>query len=535
MPKLVRVLSVLAFVCPLAAVATAGPILIVPSDITVETVSAAGRHVSYSVFSTGLPVGEDDRGRPINAICTPPSGSLFPIGTTTVSCYAFDLTGTTTRTFRITVRDSDAPSLFLPDSISVSTTGSGEVVTFTATAEDAINGSVPVTCTPPSGSTFPTGVTFVVCSASDASGNTATGSFTVTVTGSSPPTLVLLDRTEEATGPGGANVSFEGLGEGTDFLFSCSHASGSLFPIGTTVVQCTATSESITLTGSFNVTVVDSTPPVVTVPPPITLEATGSSGAVATFTASATDIVDGVVATTCVPPSGSTFALGVSTVICSATDSHNNTGTASFDVSVFDTTPPVLTLPGDLFAAATSAAGAVVTFAATATDLVDPSVPITCTPPSGSTFPIGITVVQCTASDDSGNTTNGTFSVEVRDVTPPVITSVTATPNVLWPPNHKMVAVVVTVQATDEVDPSPLSRIYFISANEPVDAPGSGSTAPDWQITGLLNVSLRAERTGSGSAGRIYTLYIECLDDAGNRTTATVQVTVPHDQGKRRS
>src|SRR5687768_583567 len=139
-----RFLCFLPFVCLIAASAAAGPILIVPADFTVEATSAAGNFVSFDVVSNGLPVGEDDRGRPIYALCTPPSGSLFPIGTTTVSCFAIDLTGTTTRTFRITVRDSEAPSLSLPDSISTSTLGSGEIVTFTATAEDAINGAVPV-------------------------------------------------------------------------------------------------------------------------------------------------------------------------------------------------------------------------------------------------------------------------------------------------------------------------------------------------------------------------------------------------------
>lgn len=532
--RIARIVSFLPLVSLFAAVATAGPTLIVPDDFTVEARSSAGSHVSFNVVSTGLPIGEDDRGRPVNAICAPPSGSLFPIGATTVSCYAIDLTGTTVRTFRITVRDSEAPALNLPASVATTTTGSSAIVTFSATAEDAINGVVPVTCTPASGSTFATGVTFVTCSASDASGNTATGTFTVTVTGSTPPTLVLLDVTSEATGPSGANVSYEGLGDGSDYVFTCSPTSGSFFPLGTTPVQCTATDGSTTLTGSFDVNVVDTTPPVVSVPTSITVEAASSAGAIATFTAAATDIVDGALATTCAPPSGSTFGLGATTVSCSATDTRGNTGVAYFDVTVVDTTPPVLTLPGDLVAAATSAAGAVVTFIATADDLVDGSVAVTCAPPSGSTFPIGTTVVQCSASDTRGNTASGSFSIEVRDVTPPVITSVTVTPEVLWPANHNMVAVTVTVQATDEVDPTPLSRIYFISSNEAVQAPGTGTTTPDWQITDLLDASLRAERAGSGT-GRVYTLHIECFDDAGNRSTATVRVTVPRDLGKRRS
>ena len=453
--RMLRSLFVMAVVCGIAATAVAGPILNVPADFTVEATSGAGAIVRYVVTSSGQPQGEDEVGRPINAICSPPSGSLFPMGATTVSCLATDLSGTTTRTFRVTVRDAESPLLTLPAPISVSTTSSiGEVVTFITTAEDAINGVVPVTCTPPSGSVFEIGITFVRCSASDASGNTASSSFTVTVAGSATPSLNLLDITTEAAGPSGAEVSFEGLSDGTDFTFVCSAASGSLFPVGVTTVNCTATNGSQTLTGSF-------------------------------------------------------------------------------DVNVVDTTPPVLTLPGDLVVNATGP-GTVVTFTATAVDVVDTSVAVTCAPPSGSAFAVGTTTVQCSAVDDSGNTATDGFSIEVRDVTPPVIVSVTVSPDTLWPPNHQMVPVTVTVHATDEVDPAPFSRIYFVSANEPVQGPGSGSTSPDWLIIGDLGASLRAERSGSGS-GRVYTLYIECFDDAGNRSTVTVQVTVPRDQGRRRA
>jgi hypothetical protein len=352
------------------------------------------------------------------------------------------------------------------------------------------------------------------------------------VTGSEPPTLNLQDITTEAQGPDGAYVTYDGLGDGSDFVFTCSPPSGSLFPLGSSPVNCTATDGSQTLSGSFNVNVVDTTKPIVSVPASVTVEATGPSGAVATFTATATDSVDGSLGVTCAPPSGSTFSLGITLVSCSATDSSGNTGVANFDVNVDDTTPPVLALPGDLFAPATSAAGAVVNFTATASDLVDGSVTVTCDPPSGSTFPIGFTIVQCSASDSRGNTASDSFSVEVRDVTPPVIDSVSVSPDTLWSPNHLMVGVTVTVVAHDEVDPTPFSRIYFITSSEAVTGPDN--TSPDTAITGDLTADLRAERAGTGT-GRVYTLYIECFDDAGNRTTATVQVTVPKDQGKRRS
>lgn len=76
-------------------------------------------------------------------------------------------------------------------------------------------------------------------------------------------------------------------------------------------------------------------------------------------------------------------------------------------------TPPELTLPGDVQAAASSTAGAVVTYAATAHDGRDGDVPVTCSLPSGSQFPLGLTTVQCSAVDSSGNVAEGSFTVRV--------------------------------------------------------------------------------------------------------------------------
>jgi hypothetical protein len=78
-----------------------------------------------------------------------------------------------------------------------------------------------------------------------------------------------------------------------------------------------------------------------------------------------------------------------------------------------DAVPPVLALPPDRTVDATSPAGAVVTYTVTATDAVDPAPTVSCSPASGSTFPIGTTTVSCTASDASGNTSSGSFRVTV--------------------------------------------------------------------------------------------------------------------------
>jgi hypothetical protein len=269
----------------------------------------------------------------------------------------------------------------------------------------------------------------------------------------------------------------------------------------------------------------DSKKPVITTPlPDLTLEATGPEGAVATYAASATDDKDGDVPVVFTPPSGSVFPLGGTVVVATATDFAGNTAISSFEVRVVDTTPPVLSLPADVVAEATGPDGAAVTLSASADDLVSGSVPVVFSPASGSTFALGTTPVTATATDAAGNRASGTFTVTVRDTTAPAIQSLTASPNTLWPPNHKMAPVTLTADVQDAVGVAS-TRIVSVASNE------AGNTPPDWQVTGDMTLNLRAERAGGGS-GRVYTITVESRDAAGNSSTATTAVLVPHDQGK---
>jgi hypothetical protein len=145
-------------------------------------------------------------------------------------------------------------------------------------------------------------------------------------------------------------------------------------------------------------------------------------------------------------------------------------------------------------------------------------------------LPLGANVLTVTVMDLFGNSASCSTLVTVVDTTPPVIGVVSADPNVLWPPNHKMIAVKVHAEVTDTCGPATW-KILHVSSNEAENAKGSGHTSTDWKITGDHTLTLRAERLGKGS-GRVYTITIQASDVSGNTAQKTVTVTVPHDQSK---
>jgi len=129
-------------------------------------------------------------------------------------------------------------------------------------------------------------------------------------------------------------------------------------------------------------------------------------------------------------------------------------------------------------------------------------------------------------SDGAGGQGSAALAVTVADTTPPVIHSVTPSPSILRPPNHRMVPVWILVQASDTVDQWPVCSVVDISSNEPRNGPGDGDTDIDWLFVPYVPiVLLRAERAGGGN-GRIYTITVRCRDSAGNSSMAATTVTV---------
>lgn len=361
---------------------------------------------------------------------------------------------------------------------------------------------------------------------------TATGGELRTGSASQASTLILAALQNQqvtvthAVGPCNPNLGVvltpasQTLVSGGDAVFSETITVSASAPQGATLnctVEFLINGQSQGITESIAITVNDVTPPVVTVTNQ-TVEATSPAGAVINYPVTAIDNVDGPVPFTCVPPQGSTFPIGVTTdgvttVTCSATDAAGNTGTGTGTMTVRDTTPPALNLPAPIVVEATGPGGAIVTYTATATDIVDVTDAVTCVPPSGSLFPVGIgsttTIVNCSSTDLHGNTSTGTFTVTVTDTTPPA-TSCPATTNPSGqnipsagnnPKSGQNPDGFYLLEAADIVDPSPTitvvdtgsgfvfgpfpsgTKIKYVQANSgPTIRAGAGEI--DWKITG---------------------------------------------------
>jgi uncharacterized protein YjiK len=159
---------------------------------------------------------------------------------------------------------------------------------------------------------------------------------------------------------------------------------------------------------------VDKTPPVIAEVTPIVVEATSAQGATVQYVAPATlDDFDGAGVAQCLPIPGTVFALGVTTVACTAQDAAGNSASSTFTVTVRDTTPPVVTVPANISVTATLSSGVAVSFSTSASDIVSGSTAVSCTPASGSVFAVGVTTVMCRSTDIAGNTGSASFSVTV--------------------------------------------------------------------------------------------------------------------------
>jgi endonuclease G len=136
---------------------------------------------------------------------------------------------------------------------------------------------------------------------------------------------------------------------------------------------------------------------------------------------------------------------------------------------------------------------------------------------------VGATFTFQVVLSDGTTSVSSTLAARAVDTTAPVITSLSASPNAIWPPNHKLVPVALSVVSTD-LGGMPSCAVTSVTNNETGER--------DAYVRGPLLLDVLAERTGGGS-GRTYRIVVTCKDAAGNAAQATTTVVVPHDQGKK--
>jgi hypothetical protein len=306
-------------------------------------------------------------------------------------------------------------------------------------------------------------------------------------------------------------------------------------PIGTHLVTLKVTdSHAASAEANVNIVVVDRTPPTGSCPAAITVNAG------ADCQATVPDLLPEVVADdNCTPRSllsvsqsptaGMAIGLGQHPVAITVADPSGNSSTCVVQLTVVDATPPTILTTLDPVSVATDSHGQGVVpdvrSGVVATDNCTPAgdLQLSQTPTPETLLPPGQYSITVAVTDAAGNSSSTTVPLLVNDMAAPVIQSLVVSTNILSPPNHRLVPIAVSVQASDNFDPAPVSRILSVTCDEPT-APG------DIQITGDLTVLLAASKNSTGST-RTYTITVGCTDASGNKSTGTVVVIVPANNG----
>jgi uncharacterized repeat protein (TIGR01451 family) len=340
---------------------TTPPVLTVPPNVSVTTSSCTATLDDELGVASATDTGACAGSVTITRTGVP-ANFVFPTGTTTIIYTATDAAGNTATGLQlVTVTESPAvpPTVTAPADVSANTgpgaTSCGTVVADTtlgtATANDNCPGVTVTRSGVPAGNIFPVGNTIVTYTATDASGNTATDTQTVTVVDNTVPIVTPPAAVTLFTGPGATSCGVTvsnldatlGTGSATDncpgvgAVTRSGVPAGNAFPVGDTVVTYSATdAHGNTGSATQTVTVVDNTPPTITCPSNIVLEPTCPTGAIATWTAPVgADNCPGATTTqTAGPASGSVFPIGTTTVTYTVNDVHGNSTSCSFTVTV---------------------------------------------------------------------------------------------------------------------------------------------------------------------------------------------------------
>ncbi|MCP3102986.1 HYR domain-containing protein [Myxococcus sp. K15C18031901] len=324
------------------------------------------------------------------------------------------------------VQDTEPPVVTCPAAVTVEATQTyGQTVTFPrATATDTRDASPVVRYSHPSGGSFSQGTTSVGVAALDATGNSATCSFDVTVRDTQPPTITCGEPSlrREAWDSRGNHVHIPfGMVTATDVAstpeVTYDPSSGGLFPLGTTSVTATARDGAgHTASCVFDVIVEDTTPPILgECPKGFVSEATGPDGAALSFDWPYTSDAVSTPSLSSTPAQGERVPLGTREVTVTTRDSAGNQKQCTFSVEVRDTLPPDLTCPDTQRLLADTADGkAAATWPdITAEDLVSEAT-LSFSVEKGTRLTVGTYTVTVTAKDQLDHQRSCTFSLIVQ-------------------------------------------------------------------------------------------------------------------------
>lgn len=382
-------------------------------NVTVNSnANQCGANVTYAA-----PVS-DGSGTCGTITCDHPSGSFFPVGTTTVMCTD---TSVGTSSFTVTVEDHTAPVPTVANLPDINAQCFIQVNRPTAT-DACLAGTISATTGDPL--QYDTPGTYVIhWTYTDSAGNTSTQNQNVVIAADTTAPVIVTCATNKtitansscATMPN-LTTEVEATDNCTETTITQSVAPGTTLPSGVTTVVITATDNAgNTATCTRTITVVDAIKPVISL--------TGASSVTVechtSFTdpgATATDNCDTAVSVT--PSSNVNLDVpGTYTINYNATDSAGNAANVvSRTVNVVDTTAPVISCPANVVVylpANSSATSMVVNYSApTATESCSTAT-VNSSPASGSVFPVGTTTVNATATDAAGNSSNCSFTVTV--------------------------------------------------------------------------------------------------------------------------
>ncbi|MBX2892773.1 MAG: HYR domain-containing protein [Saprospiraceae bacterium] len=425
----------------------------------------------------------------IDTIVRVPSSDVFFAGVTNVTYTVTDSAGNSaTCVLTVTVKDNTPPSLidcptgamgFALSTVCAGQTNWAPPIPFDPCGQVGLV----VTSNFNQDSLFPVGQTQVVYTVTDPSGNTGTCSFVVTIQDTIAPSIECpLNQTVPPDGSPncGAFVQYPSafVTDNCDTaVVVTSVPLPGIFPPGPTTVIYTATDDfNNVATCSFVVTVTDFTSPVLTCPPNVTITtAPDTCGAFVIWDdVTATDACDGTLTPTSNYNSGDYFEIGVTIVLYSATDASSNIGTCSFEITVTESTPPlVLGCPSNI--SITLPQGVCETTATWTPPVASDNcflISFIASHDPGAVFKAGTTTVTYTAIDAAGNETVCSFNVTLGDNVPPVmsdcpsdVTVSNATPcgaPVTWNPPT----------ATDNCTDS----LVFVSSHAPGDTFYNGQT-----------------------------------------------------------